>query len=1731
MRSLVYLVSLFLIGINASAVPVWEGDGAPASPIIRLAESDDNQLVIEVEVPGIWITTGDSGTVMIAGESVVHPTHDSRSIPTVTALISVPKRGDITATLESVESRTIDIGANARILNGEDSNPMIQKGLPVVGERSHMRGMILVPVTIPLVRPVDNGYERVVRARIRVDMSGGGDIRIEPRYCTEAFYQFWNSTVLNSREILDPIIPIPGAYLFICPDNAIPTLEPLVEWKRRSGHPVQVAPLSVTGSIANEIQNYIANAYTIGDIPPEYVVLVGDVDGGYAVPTFFIESIMTDDCTDLPYTLIEGNDYFPEMLIGRLSISTLTELIVIVNKILSYERSPNVSGANWFERGLVVANADYNPLYQILSSPRHTKLWVREMMLESGFENVDTAFYPAQQSPMFISDPINQGVSFVNYRGYGHYIGWAGPYFSILEVYNTLSNINMLPVVTSIVCGGGNFAYENSPCFGEAWIRVGTPLSPHGAVAFVGPSELDTKTWFNNCIDAGIYWGIFHDELPTLGQALLRGKFEAYLQFPFYHAPGNNTNSVHFYYHVYGILGDPGLRLWTAEPTELTVDHPTEVPNGTNTVAITVTSQGIPVSDARVALATPDTMLAVGNTDANGVVSLVSNPLEGDSVWVTVTGRNRIPYLGTITVTQATRYISLDSYNIDDDTTPPSQGNNDGIPNPGELLEVTVTARNTGSLTCTDVTAVLRGSGVIDSTTNFGNITIGSSSQASSPFLIEIPLQADEEEVLGYSVVFRSTTYEWVSGLELIVHGSHPSFVSSRALDGGNGLLDPGEQAEVVMSFCNIGSAPTTGANISVTSHDLILELIDSVAVISALDPGDTLEISGNTFTMRAIDDILPAEPVTLMYWFEESTGRTDSGTVLMVLGEVGSGDPTAPDEYGYRAFDDGDSGYVDAPEYHWVEINPALGGLGENSGIQDSLEGFDDAVIMDLPFDFSFYGGSYQRITICSNGWVCLGETPMVNISNYGIPSAMSPPAMIAGFWDDLMMPEGAGVFTYHDSLGHRFIIEYYGMANVADESEETFQIILHDPDLYPSTSGDGPIIFQYQEVHDIDAGYNYATVGIQRPEPRMGVQYSYFHALAPGADSLVAGRAIQFITSGYIPGPYVRATGIQIDDDNTGGSSGNGNGVINNGETIELTVRLQNFGHQEASGVTTTLQSTDLFITILDSLCSFGTIQPQDTVWSSTPYRFLVDGNVPNNHRISLTLQIEDNLSNHWISSLGSYAASPSFTLSSVVFDDDAVGQSQGNDNGELNPGETIELSMTVANFGGNHARQVQAILRTHDQYITIVDSVDALGNIDIDDSVSTGFDFAVTLAATAWDSQLVSLELYLEDSTGSSGTLPFILLVKDFQVLYHHKVLTDPSPGNDNGYADPGETVDLSLVFHNPNMGTATGISAVVTTSDPNYTISGGTITFPDLPGYSQVTSDNTFSVTIDDSCRNPHRGVFLLGITADDGYAHTDSFHLTAGEFELFTDFDGDFAIWAHAGTEDYWDTTGIDFISFHKSMYCGNISSMQYPNSSVATLLSPLFHLDPEAALVFDHKYEFADTDYGRVMVQTNTGPVEMMRYTGSNGGWVREGIPLSELGTYDLSRVFFGISTNASGTAEGWWLDNVMIIYNYPLSGIPETTNPVPRIYYLGQAYPNPFNASTVIPFGVPQQSRVMMEVYNILGQRVQVLVDDNHTPGDHKVTWEAPTQGSGIYFIRMEAENFSRVRKIVLLK
>jgi 5-hydroxyisourate hydrolase-like protein (transthyretin family) len=83
----------------------------------------------------------------------------------------------------------------------------------------------------------------------------------------------------------------------------------------------------------------------------------------------------------------------------------------------------------------------------------------------------------------------------------------------------------------------------------------------------------------------------------------------------------------------------------------------------------------------------------------------------------------------------------------------------------------------------------------------------------------------------------------------------------------------------------------------------------------------------------------------------------------------------------------------------------------------------------------------------------------------------------------------------------------------------------------------------------------------------------------------------------------------------------------------------------------------------------------------------------------------------------------------------------------------------------------------------------------------------------------------------------------------------------------------------------------------------------------------------------------------------------------------------------------------------------------------------------------------------------------------------------------------------------------------------------------LYQNYPNPFNPSTTIEFDLPKASDIRIEVYKITGQKVQTLLNEKLSVGNHKVEFNAQNLSSGVYFYRIEAGEYEEVRKMILLK
>ena len=278
-----------------------------------------------------------------------------------------------------------------------------------------------------------------------------------------------------------------------------------------------------------------------------------------------------------------------------------------------------------------------------------------------------------------IDTHINGGVSLFNYRGYIGMSGWDN------TDTNGLNNYKMLPLALIMTCDTGSFT--NGTSRSEQFIRAGTSSVPKGAIAAIGTATSSTHTCFNNTVDVGTVAGIYTDGIYNIGGAVTRGKVHLYNTFP-----QNPNNQVKNFSYWNNLMGDPSLEIWTDVPQELLVSYDSVVGLGTNYIEVSVTNTSrTPLENVWITIIKgDDEIFATDYTDENGNVILPLTSGISGTVIITATKHNYRPHLGTFDITQSNRLLSVFQTNVDDDTSGTSNGNNNGIINPGESIEFSV---------------------------------------------------------------------------------------------------------------------------------------------------------------------------------------------------------------------------------------------------------------------------------------------------------------------------------------------------------------------------------------------------------------------------------------------------------------------------------------------------------------------------------------------------------------------------------------------------------------------------------------------------------------------------------------------------------------------------------------------------------------------------------------------------------------------------------------------------------------------------------------------------------------------------------------------------------------------------------------------------------------------------------------------------------------------------------
>lgn len=186
----------------------------------------------------------------------------------------------------------------------------------------------------------------------------------------------------------------------------------------------------------------------------------------------------------------------------------------------------------------------------------------------------------------------------------------------------------------------------------------------------------------------------------------------------------------------------------------------------------------------------------------------------------------------------------------------------------------------------------------------------------------------------------------------------------------------------------------------------------------------------------------------------------------------------------------------------------------------------------------------------------------------------------------------------------------------------------------------------------------------------------------------------------------------------------------------------------------------------------------------------------------------------------------------------------------------------------------------------------------------------------------------------------------------------------------------------------------------------------------------------------------------------------------------------------------------------------NAALVQSAGSKMAVFVDTLWHNNQSALGIRPYVYPLYDppsltSDWPNVptnWASTQGYPVpENLKYTANLKG--SDGLPLGDLN----------------------WFPGI--------TGVEQVPNGIPTTFNLSQNYPNPFNPTTEIQYSIPKSGIVTLKVYNILGQEVMTLVNQQQTTGSYKVDFNASNLASGIYMYRLQSGNYTLTKKMVLLK
>ena len=968
-------------------------------------------------------------------------------------------------------------------------------------------------------------------------------------------------------------------------------------------------------------------------------------------------------------------------------------------------------------------------------------------------------------------------------------------------------------------------------------------------------------------------------------------------------------------------------------------------------------------------------------------------------------------------------------------------------------------------------------------------------------------------------------------------------FAGYRVVDtDGNGRLDPGETADLYVSIANLGAASATGVTARLREDSPYLSLADSSSDYGTIPAGDTVE--GDLFQLSAdastpagtaveLVAAVTADQGTYEPWFETRIGETnrlkglwldhDTGEVILSVTSLGSIGTLGPYKEGSGMKYPRDAVY--------------------GSLYFSSLAcGTDPDYVVDRWYGHpsTTYNTDWQVVDTLAGlvppAWA--DEEYRAVISDAGHPA---PKGLHVTQWSGAVTEPG-----YRDFVIIEYTLENAGAGalnglccgifsdfdvlnttenQVVSDAGRRLTYMMQAPDsgpkvgvklLRPTTPANQSAIDHAVYLNPTNmlteaAKDSFLQGGIQMPNSNRNANWSCVVSagpfdLAPGERQIVAFAMVgansesdlcihaDSAQSWYdfqMPRglAYLRHT---IDDSPPGG---NGDGIINPGESINLPLWVQNSTGVQALGVEGILRKDgpDTLVTITDSARYFGTVEPKDSAWTGTEgFGFRVSESCPDRYQLPVKLVCTDTLGSSYVSFLPLQVGRPVLAVGELRCWDYPP---EGNRNGKLDPGEQTEVGFGLTNTGLGNADSVVAKLRSLDARLLVLDSIGGYGLVGAGSTVFNSTD---------------RFELSADSLIPAESQLPCSLFVTadryqaSWLVLVDVGVTTgiDPVP---DGPRVPSryyayDNVD-SFYTHKPTFAWSE-IRSIGTRID--------------FPGNDRVVTVNLPS---------GFGPFFYYGQSYD----------------QVSISADG----WIVPGAYDTSDCSNNELPSPEAppGVICGNWDDL-YPgyhdenyayyyhdaaNNRFVIEFDSVPYYSPRTA---KDKFEFLLYDT-TMAGPTGDNVIDVQYLTANNYG-------SSTVGIQDMTRTI-GIQCLYNGTynkAAAQIAPGRAIRYTTlpPATGIEgQWTRPEANRLEL-RAAPNPMAGQGLIHLALPQPGHVRLVVLDVVGRLVRTITDARLDQGRHSLVWDRRDDvgrrvAAGVYLLRLATDTGTVTHKAVLLR